>query len=716
MADDNYDNPVAENDDDANGFDGYQETTVDPGIWLLLSTTIFCLCAMLVVMPLLVYRKVKQRKETEEPPVPDYVAFDATLSAETPPPPKPPEEEESSNASLSMRNIFRFDMETRKILKLAIPFTVSSLSSAIFSSLCFIFISHHVGTKDITAYAIVCILVGLTDGVLYGPISACTTLCAHAIGAGNPSLAGNYIQLAMLTYGGLNIGMYFFWSTYMYEVITFLEWGDETTAQLAQDFIRIYMWNYVLSGISDTMWQLLELADHAVEGSIISMAWGLTNAVIIGVLVTTLPEPTLQTVAWAYNFTAVLFIGIAYIEAEMGGWLIPFKEGLFYTLSLKNATAIKLMIKQAIPLSIGNFFSHAEWAVLTFFASYLGPAEVAAWAILGSIWDVFYYTTSGISDSGEIRVAHHLGKNHPKMAQLSAYKSLYISMVVAIVISIVFFALQQSIPAWFTQDETLITMLSELVPFVGVANLSMTFGMQCWSLIGAQGKYKLATWISFISSWGVCMPLAAIFVFGFFFDLQGLTAATTIGYTSTGAALSYILLASNWDKVARSIQQHNAEMAAGGDKDGTYSEEELYASLQVRSNVAKHMARRHVRLMILPPGLRSGIILGNVSSRPGTYVMAVRQWSPLYGHVQQGDALLYVNGQDVSTQNAHEIASQLKTNKQDERNLTFVVPPVRINDEDEEEDDEWVEAMAEDASSKSMSVSAAMPASSHYIL
>jgi hypothetical protein len=43
-------------------------------------------------------------------------------------------------------------------------------------------------------------------------------------------------------------------------------------------------------------------------------------------------------------------------------------------------------------------------------------------------------------------------------------------------------------------------MLAELVPFVGMANLTMTFGMQCWSLIGAQGKYKLATWISFLSS------------------------------------------------------------------------------------------------------------------------------------------------------------------------------------------------------------------------
>ena len=196
-------------------------------------------------------------------------------------------------------------------------------------------------------------------------------------------------------------------------------------------------------------------------------------------------------------------------------------------------------------------------------ASYLGPAEVAAWAILGSIWDLFYYTTCGIADSGEIRVAKHLGDNRPKLAQLAAFKALLIGMVIAIITSVLFFCLQDQVPGWFTHDETLIAMLRELVPFVGVANLSMTFGMQCWSLIGAQGKYKVATWVSFVSSWGICMPLAAIFVYVFFIDLQGLTAATTIGYTTCGAALSYLLLSTDWEKQARKIQERNADVKAG---------------------------------------------------------------------------------------------------------------------------------------------------------
>jgi Na+-driven multidrug efflux pump len=104
-------------------------------------------------------------------------------------------------------------------------------------------------------------------------------------------------------------------------------------------------------------------------------------------------------------------------------------------------------------------------------AAFLGPAEVAAWAILGQIWDLLYHTTCGIADSGEIRVANHLGDGRPKLAQMSAYKSLLLGMIIATITSTVYFLLQRRLPGWFTHDETLIAMLQELVPFVGVANL-----------------------------------------------------------------------------------------------------------------------------------------------------------------------------------------------------------------------------------------------------
>lgn len=305
----------------SDGFAGYEEKTVDPGSWLLLGTTVFCVFSMLILMPIFVWRKLGVRKnKAEQQHESEYVMVDDVLE---------------KDVDVSATSVLKFDKETTSLLKLAVPFTISSLASTVFSTLCFMIISQNVTTLEITAYAIVCMLVGLTDGIMYGPISACTTLCAHAVGAGNVKLAGTYLQLAVLLYVGGSALLFAFWWFYMYKAILLLEWGDEKTALVGQVFIRHYMWNYLLAGVSAALWQLLEIADHAKEGTYISILWGLVNVVVIAAVSKVIPQMTLVTVAWVYNSTAALFVLIAYIMAERGGWLKPFKEGLFHTFSLK---------------------------------------------------------------------------------------------------------------------------------------------------------------------------------------------------------------------------------------------------------------------------------------------------------------------------------------------------------------------------------------------
>ena len=493
----------------------------------------------------------------------------------------------------------------------------------------------------------------------------------------------------------------------MYEVILYLEWGDEDTAKLAQDFTRVYIWSYILDGISGAVWQLLEVANHAMAGTVISVVWGVTNVVAIACLVRLQDETTTLTeVALVYNATSVFFIGITLAMAQWGGWLKPFWRGLLGTCSLCNPSAVRLMLQQGIPLSCGSLLSSAEWAILTFFASQLGAAEVAAWALLGSIWDVFYSVVNGIGDAAEIRVAYHLGDNHPTMAKLSAYKSLFLGMVVASIVSIVYFSMQDKIPAWFTSDETLQMMLSELVPFVGVANLTMTFGMHCWSLVGAQGEYKLATWINFIASWGVVMPLAAIYVFLLNLDLQGLTSAVCVGYLSTGSALSYVLLSTNWPKVAKKIQDQNSDTAAGGD--AGFGDQQFYAAMRFHSVAAKMAARRNIRLLTLPPGQRSGIMLCNLYSRRGTYVLLVRDWSPLKQSVKVGDAILAIDGVDVSQETAEEVSKRLKTAKMFDRHVSVAAPPADV----EQDEGDGIMGIAEDESSEAPHIRDSFGASS----
>jgi len=78
-----------------------------------------------------------------------------------------------------------------------------------------------------------------------------------------------------------------------------------------------------------------------------------------------------------------------------------------------------------------------------------------------------------------------------------------------------------------------------------------------WALVGAQGRYRLATYVAFVCSWVITTPLAALSVFLFEFDLKGVTAAVVVGYSLTGTCLTYVLLRSDWVRLAEHIVETN---------------------------------------------------------------------------------------------------------------------------------------------------------------
>lgn len=177
------------------------------------------------------------------------------------------------------------------------------------------------------------------------------------------------------------------------------------------------------------------------------------------------------------------------------------------------------------------------------------------------------------------------------MAKKSSYKSLVIGVFFGFLGTSVFFMCGDNLAVWLTNDPTLQHMLSTLIPLVGVGNVTMTFGMVSWHVIGAQARYRLATLIALICSWFITLPLAAISVYIFNLDLQGLVAAVVIGYSLTGSMMAYILLRSDWKRISQIIQDLNAltgEVVSGGSSD-----EESESSSSASSSSASGSGRSH---------------------------------------------------------------------------------------------------------------------------
>jgi Na+-driven multidrug efflux pump len=224
--------------------------------------------------------------------------------------------------------------------------------------------------------------------------------------------------------------------------------------------------------------------------------------------------------------------------------------------------------------SLFLLISTIQWELLTIFVAALGPAEVTTWGIAGTVWDTLETLTEGFGDAGEIRVAFHLGSGLPAKARLASYKTILIAIVSATTFTSVMWIIGEDLAKLLTPDPTLQHLLIEILPLMGIGNIALTAGSVSWALVGAQGRYRLATCVAFVSSWCITLPLAAIFTFGLNVNLEGVTASVVIGYSVTGTCLMYILIRSDWERLSRIVVELNADLDSSSSSSVPMSDEE----------------------------------------------------------------------------------------------------------------------------------------------
>jgi Na+-driven multidrug efflux pump len=212
----------------------------------------------------------------------------------------------------------------------------------------------------------------------------------------------------------------------------------------------------------------------------------------------------------------------------------------------------------SLPLFIGTFLEYGEWTLLMVFVQHLGPAEVATWALLGIIFDILEAATEGIGEAAAIRVAYHLGNGNAELGRAASYKAIFLSTIQSLVVTSCLFMFGKNIATRMTSDPTLQHLLNDTLTLLGIGNIVLSYAMICWSLIGAQGRYRLATLCVLVARWLVTTPMAIICVYGFFLDIDSAMGSVVVGYAAATTALAYVLLRSDWALLSSILKEMNA--------------------------------------------------------------------------------------------------------------------------------------------------------------
>lgn len=444
-----------------------------------------------------------------------------------------------------------WDGEMRTIARLVVPYSIHAATTHVFELMEIVVIGQLItGDKPtlLGAYFAVEFVLKLATMLLDGVINSLAVVCSRAAGSRNFELAGKYVQLAMLVHQIAYWPIVVICWNRIHIIVRWLGFAEEDALE-AQAYSRLAFPTVAVGAFNAALHHVLNLSGFEWYSSLVDMTHSFVSLAGVFVFGWLLADTPLWTVGLVH-LTVVLAVGLMNVSVIIcKQWFLGFWSGLG-SCAVRDGPTVRTFFKTATPLSIGHVVEYCQWEILFVFAAAQGPAEIAVWGLLGSIWEFSEHIGQAIADAAEVRVAHLLECRRPAVARYSSHKSLLLAVLASFTVSGVIIGVRGLLPGWLTTDNSLQYMLRDLLPLVCVGLIALTLGSMSWTILCAQGRMRLATAVTVLGSVLVALPLAAVSTFALNFNLQGLLASIVIGYALSGIINSFIMLTSKWERIS----------------------------------------------------------------------------------------------------------------------------------------------------------------------
>jgi MATE family multidrug resistance protein len=211
--------------------------------------------------------------------------------------------------------------------------TLSEVIDALLEAVSVAIIANYLGTEALTAYVLSELLIGLSDEFISGPSEALNTLCAHAIGAENYILAGQYVQIAAVIYLIMGIPSLAVWYIWIGDVVLLMGLSDKVALITAQ-YTKIIVWHYLLSGLFDGYNALLDITGYVTIGAILDIIYGLIEVTVLWIMCKYWDGVNLVHISLVELGLSIVFFILYTLLVICQGWLSRFTKGMLGTFAL----------------------------------------------------------------------------------------------------------------------------------------------------------------------------------------------------------------------------------------------------------------------------------------------------------------------------------------------------------------------------------------------
>lgn len=235
------------------------------------------------------------------------------------------------------------DFETRRILSLAIPTTISAVSEPLFRIVLVAIISHFIDTDSMVAFVLVILFVRITMEELSAAVTDTETiLVQNAFAEGGDYgfyQVGQQVQLAVIMQVLIGVPVLVTWAYIVDDVVLWLV-DSSNIASLASDYTQIIVIDYVVQATCRTFMLVFHLSGNDRFDSNIDLSATLFTVLAIAIIVGYDDSSTLVSIGWVQVAIGVAKTLVKFAYVVKKGWVEPYRRGLLGRLSLRVSLSL----------------------------------------------------------------------------------------------------------------------------------------------------------------------------------------------------------------------------------------------------------------------------------------------------------------------------------------------------------------------------------------
>ncbi|THD25685.1 Multidrug and toxin extrusion protein [Fasciola hepatica] len=437
---------------------------------------------------------------------------------------------------------FGFCYEFKKLTRLAIPITITSLIAFMSGPISVIFCGQ-LGKEALATVGLAVSVFNVTGlSVITGLLSAADTLFSQTYGSRQKHLMGVHLQRSFYI---ITICCFPCVAIYLLaEPFLILLRQNPATSKAAAEYLLYMIPGLFLAAYSQVLTKYVQTQNCVYPPLVIGIVSDGVNALFHYLLLFVVQmgvkgSAIAQVVAYLFQVLCLLGF-VIFMERTTNTWQGWTNDAWKHW---------GLWFKLATP---GVFMTTLEWTVFeigSLVAGTIGEKELATQAILFNI-EVMSYTLLplGFGVATSIRLGQFLGAGSsvgPRSVLSVALVTLWSTSVVFIILIV---TLRWQIPKIFTSDEGVIELSAKLLPLIAAFQIfDGTVGV-CSGAIRGAGLQLIGAAVCFVTLYvfGATMGLCLVFLAGF--GLDGLWVGLTLGTVTEGLVYCIITQCINWEK------------------------------------------------------------------------------------------------------------------------------------------------------------------------